>query len=135
MVICWTDDLSVGHGRIDDQHKELFSRYDKLIEACKEGNGREAIVPMLAFLMKYVDEHFLEEEKYMRKYDYPEKEEHIKEHRELTDHVSTVYEELKENGATLFVITSINHTLLSWLLRHVKQTDIKLGRFLSQQVV
>ncbi|NJC87670.1 MAG: hypothetical protein FIB02_03920 [Desulfuromonas sp.] len=35
------------------------------------------------------------------------------------------------NGATLLVMTTVSQTLLDWLLKHVKQTDVKLGRFLS----
>ena len=131
MAFTWTEELSVGYGLIDEQHKELFSRYNDLLNACKEGKGREAIIPVLDFMIEYVTRHFAEEEQFMKQYDYPEMNEHINEHKELFKHVNAVYKELQDKGATVSVITSINHSMCSWLIRHVKQTDVKLGRFLA----
>jgi hemerythrin len=130
MALIWTDDLAVGFGRIDTQHQELFLRYNRLIEACRDGKGREQIATMLDFMIEYVTTHFAEEERFMTLYRYPEREAHQKEHRELFAHVQQVREELHERGPTVGVITSITHTLLHWLIRHVKQTDIELARFL-----
>lgn len=132
MALQWTEDLSVGYGLIDEQHKELFSRYNALLSECKEGKGREVITPVLDFLVEYVKEHFNEEEKFMAQYDFPGREEHVSQHRELAAHVSDVYKELQEKGATVAVVTAINHTLFNWLLRHVKGCDKELGRFLVQ---
>lgn len=133
MALTWTEDLTVGYGLIDTQHKELFSRYNSLLAACKEGKGREAITPVLDFMIEYVTAHFAEEERFMARYDFPERAEHLEQHRELFAHVAEVRKELQEKGATVAVITSINHTMFNWLLRHVKQTDVKLGRFLAAQ--
>lgn len=131
MALTWTEELAVGYGLIDAQHKELFSRYNSLLQACKEGKGRDAIVPVLDFLIDYVSAHFAEEERFMERYAFPERDEHLQQHRELFHHVAEVRKELQEKGATVAVITSINHTLFNWLLKHVKQTDVKLGRFLA----
>ena len=131
MALEWTEQLSVGYGLIDQQHKELFVRYNSLLDACKEGKGRETIIPVLDFMVEYVTRHFAEEEEFMERYNYPEKDEHVRQHKELFRHVNEVYEELQEKGATVAVITSINHTMFNWLLRHVKQTDVKLGRYLA----
>lgn len=131
MALIWTEELSVGYGFIDQQHQELFSRYNSLLQACKEAKGREAIIPVLNFLVDYVTTHFAEEEQFMKQHGYPQQEEHVKQHRQLFEHVNAVYKELQDKGATVAVITSINHTMLNWLLSHVKQTDVKLGRFLA----
>lgn len=131
MALLWTEELAVGYGLIDDQHKELFARYNKLLQACKEGKGREAIEPTLDFLIDYVKRHFAEEERFMERYAYPERDDHIQQHRSLFGQVDAVRSELRERGATVAVITSINHTLCNWLIQHVKQTDRKLGKFLN----
>ena len=133
MALAWNEDLAVGFGRIDEQHKELFERYNNLIQSCREGDGREAIGVMLEFMVEYVTVHFAEEDRFMVRYNYPERGEHLAAHRELFDHVNNVRRELQECGPTVAVITSINHTMLAWLIRHVKQTDIKLARFLVAQ--
>lgn len=133
MAMTWNESLRVGFGLIDDQHQELFTRYDTLISACKEGKGKDVIRPMLEFLMEYVERHFAEEERCMLRYAYPDREEHLAQHREMVKQINEVYEELKEKGATVGVITSISHSIFNWLLKHVKQTDVLLGRFLAQQ--
>lgn len=133
MALTWTEDLAVGFGLIDTQHKELFSRFNTLLQACREGKGREVIEPVLDFMIEYVTDHFAEEERFMARYAFPERDEHMQQHRELVLYVSEVRKELREKGATVAVITSINHTLLNWLLRHVKQTDVKLGRYLASR--
>jgi hemerythrin len=133
VALTWTEDLAVGYGLIDAQHKELFDRYNSLLQACKEGKGRATIIPLLDFLIEYVGVHFAEEERFMARYAYPERAEHSQQHRELIRQVDEVRRELQENGASIFVITSITQTLLNWLLGHVRQTDVKLGRFLATQ--
>jgi len=135
MALTWTEDLAVGFGLIDTQHKELFSRFNALLQACKEGKGREVIEPVLDFMIEYVADHFAEEERFMARYAFPERDEHMQQHRELVQYVGEVRKELRDKGPTVAVITSINHTLLNWLLRHVKQTDVKLGRYLASRVV
>ena len=135
MALTWTEDLAVGFGLIDTQHQELFSRFNSLLQACKEGKGREVLEPVLDFMIEYVAIHFAEEERFMERYVYPERAEHVQQHRELFRYVDGVRRELRDKGASVAVITSINHTLLNWLLKHVKQTDKKLGRFLAAQVV
>lgn len=133
MALHWNEELAVGFGLIDAQHRELFTRYNSLLQACREGKGREAIEPVLNFLVEYVTGHFAEEERFMQRYAFPERDEHVRQHHELFRHVDEVRRELREHGATIGVLTSINHTLLDWLLRHVKQTDVTLGRFLAAQ--
>jgi len=130
MALTWTPSLAVGFGRIDDQHKELFSRYNSLIAACREGKGKEAIISMLDFMTEYVTTHFAEEERYMMRYRYPDQVTHRKQHQEMFAQIDEVRRELQERGATVAVITAINHTLLNWLIRHVKVTDVELARFL-----
>lgn len=134
MALLWTEDLAVGFGLIDSQHQELFNRYNGLLEACKAGQGRATLTPLLDFLAEYVNRHFAEEERFMQRFTYPEQAEHEGQHRELIAHVAGLRKELDENGASIVAITSITQTLFNWLLQHVKQTDVKLGRFLAEQI-
>ena len=65
MAIEWTEDLATGVPEIDAQHKELFSRINRLLEACNQGQGRAEVGKTLAFLEEYVLIHFSTEEKIM----------------------------------------------------------------------
>ena len=67
----------------------------------------------------------------MFRHRYPERDEHMRQHRELVGQVVEVRKKLQGRGASVEVVTAIDHTLLNWLLNHVKQVDMKLGRFLD----
>ncbi|MDP3176271.1 MAG: methyl-accepting chemotaxis protein, partial [Spirochaetaceae bacterium] len=72
----WSDMLSVGVDAMDDQHKELFSRINKLLRAMlAEGQGGDAS-GLVAFIGEYVEHHFSDEEKFMRELGYPKFEAH-----------------------------------------------------------
>lgn len=44
-----------------------------------------------------------------------------------------ILEDFKEEGPTKALATSINVFLLNWLINHIKGTDLKLGKFLSEK--
>ncbi len=67
----WTQNLSVGVGMIDDQHKTLFEKAERLFEAGKNNQAKEYIGELLNFLQDYTKKHFTDEEKYMLSINYP----------------------------------------------------------------
>ena len=134
MSLQWTEDLSVGFGQIDDQHKELIDRYNDLLKACKEGRGRREVSEVLSFLGNYVSHHFGEEEQLMSESGYPEINQHIEQHTLLIEQVQNLQKDLVENGPSVSVLVNINTTLLNWLVAHIKNTDVQLGTFLQQRV-
>jgi len=133
MALTWTDDLAVGFGRIDEQHRELFARYNELIEECMTGRGRQSMVPMVDFLSGYVAEHFDEEERLMERYAYPGLDRHRQEHREFTERVAAIRLDLQLNGPSAAIVSAVTHSLIDWLVRHVKQVDVQFGRFLADR--
>jgi len=50
MAVKWTEDLSVGVGVIDTQHKELFAMADALLEGVGRGEGHGEVTKTVAFL-------------------------------------------------------------------------------------
>lgn len=54
MNIEWNDKLAIGNSEIDGQHKELFTKFNVLLEACKQGKGKEEVNTLLSFLGEYV---------------------------------------------------------------------------------
>ena len=50
MAIEWTKDLETGVALIDEQHKELFDRVNKLLAASSQGRGKEEVGSLLGFL-------------------------------------------------------------------------------------
>jgi hemerythrin len=67
----WDKRLETGIDEIDDQHRELFNRIDKLELAMYSGKGAAELKQLVEFLLSYVDEHFGSEERVMLDAGYP----------------------------------------------------------------
>ncbi len=133
--IVWDDSLSVGVDLIDDQHKMLIERINNLSKAVAKYMGHTKIIETLLFMTEYTDFHFSTEERYMKKLDYPAKENHLKQHEEFKSMLKILEEDFKEDGATKVVSKSINTFLGNWLLNHIKVVDVNFGKFLKEKGV
>jgi len=131
MALEWTSDLAVGHNTIDAQHQELIRRFNTLLEACRSGQGKSKIAEVLDFLGTYVIEHFAAEEQLMIRHNYPEKDQHIAQHHYFIAELKGLQLSLQSEGSNTSVVVRTNKTLLDWILRHIKQVDVRLGSFLK----
>ncbi|MBF0566067.1 MAG: hemerythrin family protein [Nitrospirae bacterium] len=132
MVFKWTQALSVGVDQIDDQHKELFARVNKLMDAIKSNSDKNVTAEVMEFLEKYVEVHFALEETYMERYDYYEEEKivHEKEHEIFRQNFAELKKEFVKSGASKSFNQKLQDHVCSWLLNHISKVDTKLGQFL-----
>lgn len=132
MAIGWSSDLATGVDAIDNQHREIFSRVDRLTAACGEGKGKEEVLRLLLFLEEYVKEHFAAEERLQLRHAYPEYPDHKAQHARFMSDVAKLGAEFKAEGATLSLVIMTNKTLTSWLMQHITKTDMAFATFLRQ---
>jgi len=132
MAIGWSSDLATGVDAIDNQHKEIFNRVDRLSAACGEGKGKEEVLRLLLFLEEYVKEHFAAEERLQLRHAYPEYPDHKAQHARFMSDVAKLTAEFKAEGATLSLVIMTNKTLTSWLMQHIRKTDMEFATFLRQ---
>lgn len=135
MNLGWSSDLATGVTVIDNQHKEIFNRVDKLSAACSEGKGKEEVLQSLLFLEDYVKEHFAAEERLQVRHAYPGYDDHKSQHSRFITDVARLTAEFKAEGASLTLVILTNKTLVSWLLQHIKKTDKELADFLRKEGV
>jgi len=133
MALEWTDKIAVGVDVIDDQHKELFNRTNKLLETCKNGGDQEEVIVALRFLEDYVGKHLKEEEILQRAHDYPDYEAHKEQHQIFLQKVADIKADIDERGATLVNVMKTTNLFVTWLTKHISKEDKKLGEFLSGQ--
>ena len=129
MDIGWSNDLATGVSEIDNQHKEIFARFDKLFAACSEGRGKDEVLALLNFLQDYVKEHFTAEERLQLRHGYPDYAEHKGEHARFIADVARQSAELKAAGATLSLVIMTNKTLTSWLSKHIRKRDMEVAAY------
>lgn len=134
MTVVWTKELATGMELIDEQHRELFKRFDDLLEACAKRQGREKLGDLLTFLEEYVRLHFQAEEELMDRYGYPGIEEHRAMHEWFQRRQQQIMEDFRNGGATAALLAKTNKVLLAWFINHVKQVDVQMGAYLRSRI-
>lgn len=134
MKIEWTPDLAVGLDVIDDQHKELYRRIDRLMEACHQGKGKEVVADTLKFLEEYVVTHFSNEQGYMQRFGYPEYDVHKKNHDYYVNNLKELRNILNEKGPGVELVVKTNVMVIEWLNNHIRKMDTKLAAFLRDKI-
>ena len=130
MAIEWNEKLATGNSNIDNQHKELFRRFDTLLAACNQRKGKEEVHNLLLFLDDYVKTHFSMEEALQKKHNFPGYPDHKREHDGFIQELKKLDEQLQLEGASLPLVIQTNQTMVSWLIKHINLMDKEMALFL-----
>jgi len=134
----WTPDLATGVELIDDQHKELFTRINDLVDAIKQHTCKYKISDVVQFLDDYIVLHFGEEEKMMQQYAYPDYPAHKAQHTTFIANFTELKKEvLKLEGGkkpgSYDLSVETNQVVVDWILEHIARVDKKLGNFIQNR--
>ncbi len=129
----WSEAYSVGVAAFDDEHKELVRLMNDLYQHVLDGTAGDAPARQaLEKLVSYTQEHFQHEEVVLRKYGYPQLEEHIRQHEHLRSEVGKYLASHKHaDGLTL----ELSRFLLDWVLQHILKDDKQYRDFLNSHGV
>ena len=131
MGIQWRESLSIGIPVIDNQHKELLNRFDRLLNACQNGRGIDELKELQSFLEEYVQTHFNHEEALQRLHRYPAYEAHKSEHLYFIEQLNKLKTETEKEGVSIHHVVETNNLLMKWLLNHISKVDMELGVYLK----
>ncbi|MDR2807575.1 MAG: bacteriohemerythrin [Spirochaetaceae bacterium] len=130
LFVEWDNRYSVGIPAIDEQHKELFNLTNNLYSACLQGDKEsgEYFKEVIRATVNYVRFHFTAEEKIMMRIQYPELEDHKRDHESF---VKKVLDDVKafEEGHN-FVPNTFVRFLRDWVLTHIAVTDKKYAEYI-----
>lgn len=125
--------LVTGNEMIDEQHKELIGKIDKLVECCEQGGGKLEAIKMLDYLSDYTEFHFGEEEKLQEEVSYPGMEGHKAKHEEFKKAVAELHEMLvEEEGPSDAFVAAVKKNVVDWLFDHIKNMDQALAAFVQK---
>lgn len=130
MATEWNENLETGNINIDNQHKELFRRFDSLMDACNQRKGREEVYKVLLFLGDYVKTHFAMEEELQKRSNYPLYPAHREQHEGFVKDLDKLEQQFKAEGATLSLVIQTNQRMVSWLINHINVKDKDLAAYL-----
>lgn len=133
MKVEFDNSLVTGNAMIDEQHKELIGKIDKLLSCCEQNGGKVEAIKMLDYLAEYTDFHFGEEEKLQEEVSYPAIEEHKKQHAAFKKAVEELHEMLvEEEGPSEAFVAAVNKNVVDWLFDHIKKMDQALAAFVQK---
>lgn len=125
----WSQEYSVGVRLIDRDHKELVEQVNALHEQISETGTEAQIAANLAFLARYVKEHFTREEALMAEYGYPDLVPHRASHHKLADKIHAAQKvfaaDPKQLDPRKFLLF-----LREWLVHHILVSDMKYVPYL-----
>jgi hemerythrin len=130
MAIEWNEKLLTGNNNIDEQHKELFRRFDTLLEACNQRKGKEEVQNLLLFLGDYVKTHFAMEEGLQQRSGYLYYPAHKEQHDGFVRELEELEKQFETEGATLSLVIQTNQRMVDWLINHINVKDKDLAVYL-----
>jgi hemerythrin len=130
-LITWTkEQFGTNVSFADDQHKVLFGMLNDLHDAVPAGN-RAAIGEKLDALVKYVVDHFAEEERNMIATAYPDYDAHKAEHTKLLETCGGVA--AKFHAGELEITQDTTAFVKDWLVTHIPNVDKHYGPHLNSK--
>ncbi|OFY30598.1 MAG: hypothetical protein A2X09_03745 [Bacteroidetes bacterium GWF2_43_11] len=123
----WSNILSIGNQAIDNDHAELLSIFNQLVDLTNKEGSRSEFAEILSRMTDYARQHFKKEEAYMEKFAYPNLSEHKKSHQTYIQTVANYNLSFLRNQkpdpiALLMFIES-------WWTNHILHADSMFERY------
>lgn len=136
----WSENLQVDVRKMDSQHKALLITVNKLHELLLREGDITSINELFSDLIRQTKVHFKTEERFMKKYDYPDYKDHKLMHDLLIDQIEDVQVaqqsiESQTFAQHWFERLELADFLRTWLFSHIIDEDKKLGEFLKRKGV
>ncbi len=124
----WDEGFSVDVVEIDTHQKKMFDLFNELIDLKQKKAEAKAIANIITEINDYGKLYFAEEEKILRKREYPDREIHARYHRRFVRNALNLRREITEdvNNLSLDAIVSLR----DWLIEHILTNDSMYVPFL-----
>jgi len=135
-MILGSSDYITGIPLIDDQHKQFERLVNKLTtDYNKGGITRETLNTYIKEIINYSFEHLDAEEYLMRSVKYPLYEEHVAKHNVLRNKVDNLISEIDSQELDIDkYVNNLAEWLLDWVKGQILNDDIKLAKFLRENL-
>ena len=133
LVLQWHPEHSVGVAQLDNEHQKFFRLMRNLYDAMKMAANKTVIGALLGELYAYSATHMTHEEEILQKNNYPELEEHRREHLLFRERIRTYMDEFDSRHGTISL--SLLQFLQEWLGNHIVTVDQRYVEFLRSKGV
>lgn len=132
-IITWNDGHSINVKEIDIQHQKILEMVNSLHTSVEVGLDKKELLALLVKLVEFTHKHFSDEEKLMKKHDYPKLKKHHKEHKTLLKHLDKLVSAVSKGKHPTF--RSDYDVSSDWAMLHILECDKQLGTFLNSKNV
>ncbi len=126
--LAWSDEMSVGISRIDEEHRLLLTLIARIGEATEKKSPRSEIASIFDRLIDYTEKHFSYEEQLFRQFAYPKSQEHMLEHKRLTAQVLDL-----NRDRNSILPENLTDFLTDWLKVHIMGSDKQYVDFFREK--
>ncbi len=128
----WKKEYEIGLEDIDNQHKELFKRIDKLLLAMYDGKEKSELYQLGKFMIEYIEDHFSDEEELMLRIHYSDSRKHINEHKEFIKIYNVFKDEIANKGASIYLANRMLKELRKWWEHHILKSDMLFKPYIKK---
>lgn len=124
-----TDPITIpqmGIADIDAEHAGLLDCLLRLQLYIDKGHGFAASIDAVQALKQYALAHFTHEEAFLREKAFPKLEEHIEQHRAITDYVTRLHDRLMAGEE---IEVSLINIMREWILKHIGVEDMEFAAY------
>jgi hemerythrin-like metal-binding protein len=132
MSLIWTDEMTVGNAKIDNDHKYLISIINTIETALNCEVSAQVLSAYVAQLIDYSHAHFKREEAYQAEIKYPFQDAHKNEHKVLLEQIKQIQKDLQLHADTevyIYTTPGLVNILSDWFMNHFKYNDIKMKEY------
>jgi len=127
-IRAWSEDYVSGFETIDTHHKTLFEMINTFHDENDENVNDAVVSEFLDALLQYCGFHFSCEEELMKQFSYPLIDFHMSIHKNLTNTVKKIIEQVKR-GEVKDTYTTVISFATEWLNNHIAHDDLTFLSF------
>jgi len=131
-LFSWSDDLSCGNKKVDEDHRLLLGMINELYTEIKNDDDEHTIEETFHKMQRYAKDHFASEESIMEKAGYPDLPAHTAEHNEFIERLETSFN-LYMKAPNKHASVELIGILASLWQKHVGSTDKAFATYLKAQ--
>jgi hemerythrin-like metal-binding protein len=131
MLLKWDPIYSVNVEELDEQHKKMFEIINRVYGLSENNLESQKSLEIINELKEYGNYHLGTEEKYFKKFNYPEADSHIAQHNEYKKVISAMENNLQGSGGKK-AYEELKDFLQDWWLGHIQNVDQQYSDFFNQ---
>lgn len=124
-IMSWDPSLDVGVEAMNLEHRDILDAMNRVYDAVGQGLSGEAVNTLVAKLGAVCVHHFDDEERFMERVQYPDRDRHKQLHVRLLVQFQEHAKAIRQAGG--HPTDEFFHFLKFWLTSHIRGIDTKYG--------